>query len=107
MNRVIRLGFLIPCDLYGKFFVVVVFFAALYIAGFGICLFLLYNLMPFVMQFSSATVVNLSLLTADFYSLLCGLLLFHYKVGELVSFYIFLICTVLFVEYYTLFAGVF
>lgn len=56
---------------------------ALYITGFGICLFLLYNLMPFVMQFSSATVVNLSLLTADFYSLLCGLLLFHYKFSAL------------------------
>ncbi|XP_067051425.1 solute carrier family 35 member F1-like [Acropora muricata] len=55
----------------------------LYIAGFGICLFLLYNLMPFVMQLSSATVVNLSLLTADFYSLLCGLLLFHYKFSAL------------------------
>ena len=33
------------------------------------------------MQFSSATVVNLSLLTADFYSLLCGIFLFHYKVS--------------------------
>ena len=49
--------------------------------------------MPFAMQFSSATVVNLSLLTADFYSLLCGLLLFHYKVGEVVSFYVFLVYT--------------
>ena len=58
------------------------FFSAFYIVGFGICLFLLYNLMPIAMQFSSATVVNLSLLTADFYSLLCGLLLFHYKVGD-------------------------
>ena len=38
--------------------------------------------MPIAMQFSSATVVNLSLLTADFYSLLCGLFLFHYKVSE-------------------------
>lgn len=56
---------------------------AFYIVGFGICLFLLYNLMPIAMQFSSATVVNLSLLTADFYSLLCGLLLFHYKFSAL------------------------
>ena len=37
--------------------------------------------MPIAMQFSSATVVNLSLLTADFYSLLCGIFLFHYKVS--------------------------
>ena len=57
------------------------FFSALYVVGFGICLFLLYNLMPTAMQFSSATVVNLSLLTADFYSLLCGIFLFHYKVS--------------------------
>lgn len=56
-------------------------FSALYIVGFAICLFLLYNLMPIAMQFSSATVVNLSLLTADFYSLLCGIFLFHYKVS--------------------------
>ncbi|KAM7430957.1 hypothetical protein ABFA07_018400 [Porites harrisoni] len=56
---------------------------ALYIVGFAICLFLLYNLMPIAMQFSSATVVNLSLLTADFYSLLCGIFLFHYKFSAL------------------------
>lgn len=56
-------------------------FPALYIVGFAICLFLLYNLMPIAMQFSSATVVNLSLLTADFYSLLCGIFLFRYKVS--------------------------
>ena len=37
--------------------------------------------MPIAMQFSSATVVNLSLLTADFYSLLCGVFLFRYKVS--------------------------
>lgn len=58
-------------------------FSAFYIVGFAICLFLLYNLMPIAMQFSSATVVNLSLLTADFYSLLCGIFLFHYKVSFL------------------------
>lgn len=50
--------------------------------GFSICLFLLYNLMPLAMKLSSATVVNLSLLTADFYSLLCGLFLFHYEVSD-------------------------
>jgi len=56
-------------------------FPVLFITGFGLCLFLLYNLMPVVMKLSSATVVNLSLLTADFYSLFCGLFLFHYKVS--------------------------
>ena len=56
-------------------------FAVLFVIGFGLCLFLLYNLMPVVIKLSSATVVNLSLLTADFYSLFCGLFLFHYKVS--------------------------
>lgn len=55
----------------------------LYFIGFGLCLFLLYNLVPVTMKASSATVVNLSLLTADFYSLLCGLFLFHYKFSAL------------------------
>lgn len=55
----------------------------LFIIGFGLCLFLLYNLMPVAMKLSSATVVNLSLLTADFYSLFCGLFLFHYKFSAL------------------------
>lgn len=55
----------------------------LYFIGFGLCLFLLYNLVPVAIKFSSATVVNLSLLTADFYSLLCGLFLFHYKFSAL------------------------
>lgn len=58
-------------------------FSVLYFIGFGLCLFLLYNLVPVAIKFSSATVVNLSLLTADFYSLLCGLFLFHYKVSHL------------------------
>ena len=57
------------------------FFPVLFVIGFGLCLFLLYNLMPLAMKLSSATVVNLSLLTADFYSLFCGLFLFHYKVS--------------------------
>ena len=36
--------------------------------------------MPFVMRLSSAVTINLSLLTADLYSLLFGLILFSYKV---------------------------
>ena len=37
--------------------------------------------MPYAMKYSSAVVVNLSLLTADIYSLLFGLYVFHYKVS--------------------------
>ncbi|XP_060677168.1 solute carrier family 35 member F1 isoform X2 [Hemiscyllium ocellatum] len=47
--------------------------------GFSACMFGLYSFMPVVMKRSSATAVNLSLLTADIYSLFCGLFLFQYK----------------------------
>uniref|UniRef100_A0AAY4CHD5 Solute carrier family 35 member F1 n=1 Tax=Denticeps clupeoides TaxID=299321 RepID=A0AAY4CHD5_9TELE len=48
--------------------------------GFSACMFGLYSFMPVVMKRTSATAVNLSLLTADLYSLFCGLFLFQYKV---------------------------
>ncbi|XP_055391053.1 solute carrier family 35 member F1 isoform X2 [Bubalus kerabau] len=47
--------------------------------GFSACMFGLYSFMPVVIKKTSATSVNLSLLTADLYSLFCGLFLFHYK----------------------------
>ncbi|XP_071334488.1 solute carrier family 35 member F1 isoform X2 [Trachinotus anak] len=47
--------------------------------GFSAFMFGLYSFMPVVMKRTSATSVNLSLLTADLYSLFCGLFLFHYK----------------------------
>ena len=49
-------------------------------AGFGVSQFLFYTVMPQVMRFSSALIVNLSLLTADFYTLFFGIFVFHYKV---------------------------
>lgn len=49
--------------------------------GFSACMFGLYSFMPVVIKKTSATSVNLSLLTADLYSLFCGLFLFHYKVS--------------------------
>ena len=49
-------------------------------SGFGVSLYLFYWLAPWVMRMSSAVVFNLSLLTADFYSLLLGLFLFQYHV---------------------------
>lgn len=48
-------------------------------AAFGLCQYLYYTIMPFVMRLSSATVVNLSLLTSDLYTLIVGLFLFGYK----------------------------
>uniref|UniRef100_H3CDI6 Solute carrier family 35 member F2 n=1 Tax=Tetraodon nigroviridis TaxID=99883 RepID=H3CDI6_TETNG len=43
----------------------------------------LYSLMPVVVKASNATAVNLSLLTADLFSLFCGLFLFHFQFSTL------------------------
>ncbi|XP_021467605.1 solute carrier family 35 member F1 [Oncorhynchus mykiss] len=51
--------------------------------GFSACMFGLYSFMPVVIRRTSATSVNLSLLTADLYSLFCGLFLFQYKFSGL------------------------
>ncbi|XP_061560519.1 solute carrier family 35 member F1-like [Phycodurus eques] len=58
--------------------------------GFSAFTFSLYSFMPLVMKKTSATWINLSLLTADLYSLLCGLFLFHYRFSclYLLSFFI-------------------
>ncbi|XP_077596666.1 solute carrier family 35 member F2 [Stigmatopora nigra] len=48
-----------------------------------LCMFALYSFMPVVVRRTSATAVNLSLLTADLFSLFCGFLLFHYKFSPL------------------------
>lgn len=58
------------------------FFLGLLYIGFSACMFGLYSFMPVVIKRTSATAVNLSLLTADLYSLFCGLFLFQYKVSE-------------------------
>ncbi|XP_036379118.1 solute carrier family 35 member F2-like [Megalops cyprinoides] len=52
-------------------------------ATYGLCMFALYSCMPVVMKLTSATAVNLSLLTADLFSLFCGLFLFHYTFSGL------------------------
>lgn len=49
--------------------------------AFSVCLLLLYITMPLVLQLSSATAVNISILSADFYSLIIGLYLFNFKVS--------------------------
>ena len=50
------------------------------LAGFALAQFSLYTLMPVVVRVTSATSVNLSLLTSDFFSLIAGILLFQFKV---------------------------
>ncbi|XP_053312438.1 solute carrier family 35 member F2 isoform X2 [Spea bombifrons] len=52
-------------------------------AVFALCMFGLYSLMPVVMRVTSATSVNLGILTADLYSLFFGLFLFGYKFSVL------------------------
>ncbi|MBN3309546.1 S35F2 protein, partial [Amia calva] len=46
-------------------------------------LFTLYSFMSIIVKMTSATAVNLSLLTADLFSFFCGLFLFHYKFSGL------------------------
>lgn len=48
-----------------------------------LCMYALYSFMPVVVKMTSATAVNLSLLTADLFSLFCGLFLFEYKFSAL------------------------
>ena len=57
-------------------------FAVLLVICFVICQYMYYTLMPWVITLSSATVVNLSLLTSDLYTLMFGLFLFGYKVRQ-------------------------
>lgn len=66
--------------------------------GFSACMFGLYSFMPVVIKKTSATSVNLSLLTADLYTLFCGLFLFHYKFSGLylLSFFTILLGLVLY-----------
>ena len=58
------------------------YFLGAIIGAFAICQYFYYTLMPLVMKLSSATVVNLSLLTSDLYTLTVGLVLFRYKVSK-------------------------
>uniref|UniRef100_A0A3Q3IRZ5 Solute carrier family 35 member F1 n=1 Tax=Monopterus albus TaxID=43700 RepID=A0A3Q3IRZ5_MONAL len=66
--------------------------------GFSAFMFILYSFMPVVVKRTSATSVNLSLLTADLYSLFCGLFLFHYKFSGLylLSFFVIILGLILY-----------
>uniref|UniRef100_A0A8C3RLI5 Solute carrier family 35 member F2 n=1 Tax=Chelydra serpentina TaxID=8475 RepID=A0A8C3RLI5_CHESE len=56
---------------------------ALLFVAFALCMFGLYSFMPVVIKVTSATSVNLGILTADLYSLFFGLFLFGYKFSGL------------------------
>ncbi|KAM6969960.1 solute carrier family 35 member F2 [Aplochiton taeniatus] len=51
--------------------------------GYALCMYALYSFMPIVVKLTSATAVNLSLLTADLFSLFCGIFLFHFSFSSL------------------------
>uniref|UniRef100_A0AAY4C855 Solute carrier family 35 member F2 n=1 Tax=Denticeps clupeoides TaxID=299321 RepID=A0AAY4C855_9TELE len=57
--------------------------SALLLAGFGLCMYGMYSCMPVVVKMTSATAANLSLLTADLFSLFFGLFLFQYSFSGL------------------------
>ncbi|XP_054611194.1 solute carrier family 35 member F2 [Dunckerocampus dactyliophorus] len=59
------------------------FHIATLFAVYVLCMFALYSFMPVVVKRTSATAVNLSLLTADLFSLFCGIFLFHYTFSAL------------------------
>ncbi|NXU60765.1 S35F2 protein, partial [Horornis vulcanius] len=56
---------------------------ALLFTVFALCMFALYSFMPVVMKVTSATSVNLGILTSDLYSLFFGLFLFFYNFSGL------------------------
>ncbi|XP_051956571.1 solute carrier family 35 member F2-like [Xyrauchen texanus] len=52
-------------------------------AAYTLCMYGLYSFMPVVVKMTSATAVNLSLLTADLFSLFCGMFLFLFNFSGL------------------------
>lgn len=52
----------------------------LYLAALGFVQFLFYSLLPHVLKNSGSTAVQLYLLTADFYTLVIGIVSYHYRV---------------------------
>ncbi|NXQ42898.1 S35F2 protein, partial [Catharus fuscescens] len=56
---------------------------AILFTGYAMCMFGLYSFMPIVIKVTSATSVNLGILTSDLYSLFLGLFLFKYKFSVL------------------------
>jgi hypothetical protein len=65
------------------------FFAVLYLGLFAACLFSVYSIAPYVMVFTSATVMNLSLLTSDVYAILASVFMFHLVVSARCTYCVF------------------
>lgn len=69
--------------------------------GYGILLFIYYTFVPFVMQFSSAVEMNISLLTSNFFSLAISILAFGQKAEWL--YFVGFFCVPIAIVLYTLF----
>jgi len=67
-------------------FTYVLLFLVLFYLGFALCLYCFYIMSPITMKYSSATLVNLSILTGNVYNLCWGLFLFNYKVSNVVHY---------------------
>jgi len=48
------------------------------LVAFGLCLFAMYSLTPYMLLLAGATVFNLSLLTSDVYAIIAGIFIFNY-----------------------------
>ncbi|XP_065908175.1 solute carrier family 35 member F2-like [Dysidea avara] len=70
----------------------------LFYVGFALCLYCFYVMSPITMKYSSATLVNLSILTGNVYNLCWGLFLFNYKftIIYFLSFFMILIGVIMF-----------
>ena len=55
----------------------------LLLAGFALCLFCVYTLVPIALEREGATFLNLSLLTSDVFAIVAGIFLFDYKMTAL------------------------
>jgi solute carrier family 35 protein F1/2 len=62
------------------------------LAGFGVCLFCIYALVPLALERSGATFLNLSLLTSDVFAIIFGIFYFNY-----VPSYLYIVAAVLIV----------
>ena len=50
------------------------------LVAFGLCLFAMYSLTPYMLLWTGATLFNLSLLTSDAYAIIAGIFFFSYVV---------------------------
>lgn len=78
----------IACGATHNVYIYTFLFLVLFYVGFALCLYCFYIMSPITMKYSSATLVNLSILTGNVYNLCWGLFLFNYKVSNAVYYWL-------------------